>query len=459
MNRAIQEWLDRSPLFRRVVEYVQSRGAPAYLVGGAVRDALLGRASYDLDLAIDGEAMQLARAVADKFHGAYVPLDRERDVARVVVTEGGHRERLDLAGLRADGIIADLRARDYTVNAMALDLTHPEEPLLDPTGGQRDLDARILRAVRTDAFEEDPLRILRGVRLRSTLGFALAPETESLAKQWLLALRRISAERIRDELVQILELDDTTSPLDYGGQLGLWQVVLPELAPPDGGAYQQGREALVQLESLFGLWVREQGDSQESALEATAQALSSYRSRLAAHWAKELSAGRSRWLSLKLAALLCGLEDDAARKVANRFRFSAREVRFAALAIRGSQHFLELAGDVQPDPLAIYRYYREFGDTGVDGALLALTRTAMPTPRLIHTALALVRAWFDERIAAVYPPQLLSGNDLMDEMGLDAGPRMGELLELVREAQVQGLVWDRGGALEFVRAQLASDET
>ena len=194
VGRAVDAWLDRVPVRREVLEIVRAAPQRAYLVGGTVRDSILGLDSVDLDLAVDGRSMALARRVADRIGGAYVVMDAERDVARVLRRVGGRRQQFDFAGLRAEGIVADLRARDYTVNAMALPVSDPWGEVLDPAGGRADLEARRLRAVSDDAFRDDPVRILRGVRLAGALDFALTADTEALALAWLPALERVSAD-------------------------------------------------------------------------------------------------------------------------------------------------------------------------------------------------------------------------------------------------------------------------
>ncbi len=221
LARAIDAWLGRVPLRREVVEWVRAARTGVYLVGGTVRDALLGRDSDDLDFAVEGGAAALARAVADHIGGAYVLMDAERDVARVLRRTRGRRQQFDFAGLRAGDIVADLAARDFTVNAMALPVGEGWGGLLDPTGGLSDLEARTLRAASRHAFADDPLRILRLVRLAGALDLRADGETEDLARAWAPRLADVSAERLRDEWMLILGLPRATPSLARAGRLGV----------------------------------------------------------------------------------------------------------------------------------------------------------------------------------------------------------------------------------------------
>ncbi|MBC7255649.1 MAG: CCA tRNA nucleotidyltransferase, partial [Chloroflexi bacterium] len=152
---ALQAWLEAMPFRREAVAHLMAAQEAVYLVGGSVRDALLGRHGYDLDVVIEGSAIALGRRLADALRGAFFVMDREHDVARVVVRQGEAYYHVDLAGLRAKEIEGDLRARDFTINAMAVPLRAGLGELLDPTGGLDDLRRKVLRAAYEGAFRDD----------------------------------------------------------------------------------------------------------------------------------------------------------------------------------------------------------------------------------------------------------------------------------------------------------------
>ncbi|NLG51557.1 MAG: CCA tRNA nucleotidyltransferase [Chloroflexi bacterium] len=459
----VREWLDSVPLRRRVVDYLCQMQSPIYLVGGTVRDALLGRPGYDIDVAVDGPALALARRVADHFHGAFVAMDPDRDVGRVVLRVGGEYHHVDFAGLRAEDILHDLRARDYTINAMAIPLCGGLGELLDPTGGYDDLRAGLLRATGDKAFEDDPARILRGIRLRGSLGFTVAGETEDLMREWLPALRFVSAERVRDEVAQILALDDAAESLYYAADLGALQTVFPQFN--DDALTLAAIRAVRALEDVLRAAGGQAAGEIETAIVDNlrgATTLWTYLPRLTKHWAEELTVGRARRVAYKLAALLCVLPQaaEASTSITREFRLCAAEVRFVRLTIEGSARALAFCDVDSLEPLDIHRYYRAVGDAGLDGAVLALARqqaggTACDDlARLADRAGRLLEAWFTEHARLVDPPPLLSGRDVLQQTTAKRGPLVGQVLDAVREAQVQGVVHSADEALAYARDYL-----
>jgi tRNA nucleotidyltransferase/poly(A) polymerase len=171
-------------------------GQQAWLVGGAVRDRLLGRDTDDVDVALDGDPRPAARAIGKATGGAAFQLSGAYGAWRVVGP--GHAWHVDLVTLREGGIDADLAHRDFTINAMA-------EPLaggavLDPHGGRADLAAGVVRAVSDSVFAADPLRLLRAVRIEDELGFRMDGRTEALVRDSAGLVARPAGERILGEL-------------------------------------------------------------------------------------------------------------------------------------------------------------------------------------------------------------------------------------------------------------------
>ncbi len=197
----------------------------AWLVGGALRDRLLGRATADFDVAVEGDRAALARALARRAGGHAFVLSEGFGGWRVV-----SRRRLwqvDLLPLAGDSIEADLGARDFTVNALAQPLRTSE--VIDPFGGLADLEERRLRMVSPGAFEADPLRVLRLARLVAELDFAVEPLTRTAALEAAPGLERVSAERVFHELRRILTADHALRGLHEMDAVGATAVVLPEL--------------------------------------------------------------------------------------------------------------------------------------------------------------------------------------------------------------------------------------
>ncbi len=216
-------------LLERIRPLLEEQEFPVYLVGGAVRDALLGRPSKDLDFVVPRQAIRLAFQVADALGLPAYVLDRERDTGRVVLPEGG--VTLDFARFRGSDLEADLRDRDFTVNALALPATaQTTAALIDPCGGMADLQAGQLRLTHPNALQQDPVRALRAVRLSLSLGFTLLPETAMTVSAAASLLPQTSIERVRDELIKLLETAVPDQSVALLHQLGLLPHVLPEIA-------------------------------------------------------------------------------------------------------------------------------------------------------------------------------------------------------------------------------------
>ncbi len=165
------------PFGQEVCRLLQQRGFDPYPVGGYVRDLILGRSPVDLDLAVPHEGRRAARLLADALGGAYYPLDDETDTGRVVYKHNGTRYIIDIARWRGRTLHEDLSGRDFTINAMALDL-HTGE-IVDPFHGQRDLEKKRVRMLRPEVFLDDPVRLLRGPRICAQLAFTLDEETQA----------------------------------------------------------------------------------------------------------------------------------------------------------------------------------------------------------------------------------------------------------------------------------------
>jgi tRNA nucleotidyltransferase (CCA-adding enzyme) len=217
--------------------------APVYLVGGAVRDLMLGGSSPDLDVAVEGDVRPVARALADRLGGRIV--EHERFGTATVSTDD---LSLDLARTRTEAyptpgalpVVApapltdDLRRRDFTVNAMAVALTGDElGHLHDPLDGRGDLERRLVRVLHEGSFLDDPTRLLRAVRYETRLGFQMDPETERLAREAVRigALRTVSGQRIRDELLDLLAEAEARPAIERLRELGIDKGLDPALDP------------------------------------------------------------------------------------------------------------------------------------------------------------------------------------------------------------------------------------
>jgi putative nucleotidyltransferase with HDIG domain len=454
----------------RAVAAAAPSGMSPVLVGGAVRDVCLARHTVDVDVAVPSGGLALARRVAGRLGASFVALDEARGTARVLWAG----LRLDVSEFRAPTLEADLAARDFTVDAMAVDigqlLSNGRAPVIDPTGGLADLKARRLRLPGPGVLREDPLRALRAVRLEGTLGFRLSPAAARHVREAAPAVAEVAPERVRDELIAILGLAASARFVRRADDLGLLAVVLPEIEPMRSARQPLPHRFMVLEHSLRAL----AGADQVVAHPAR---LVPYGEELAIHLEQPLGGDLVRAHTLKLAALLHDVaKPETARVVSGRLRFFEHDVigasrvraigerlrlprRATDVVERLVRHHLRPMHLAQPGALtrrARYRFFRELGPDVRDVLLLALVdaaavtgapaRQAWQRARLLRDLLG---GWAEEQVRLAAPP-LVRGDDVMERYGLRPGPAVGRLLERAREAQAAGLVATREEALAYL---------
>ena len=199
-----------------------------YIVGGAVRDALLHRPLTDLDLTTPDNGVQLARRIANALNGDFFVLDADRDVGRALIAMPAGRFVIDVARFRGDDLYSDLLDRDFTLNAMAVDLRGAIDQIIDPLNGELDTKNQLIRRCTPSALMDDPLRALRAVRQSVQLGMRIEPDTLADVRAAVAGFANISAERIRDEFIKLLALPKARMALRVAGALGLLVQILPE---------------------------------------------------------------------------------------------------------------------------------------------------------------------------------------------------------------------------------------
>ena len=479
-----------------------------YLVGGAVRDLLLGRATHDLDFALSGEAIKTARRVADVLKADFYPLDPERDTGRVIVTaEDGTRTVMDFAAFRGpdpstgsgQSLEADLLGRDFTLNAMAVDVR--TLALYDPLGGALDLREKRLRQCSPSAFSDDPVRILRAVRLAAAFGFHILPEARQAMKQAVKLLPNVSAERQRDELFRILEGPQPATSLRALDMLGALAPVLPELTALKGTAqpsphvsdvWTHTLSTLTYLEMILAALAPDYNPDTASDLfnGLMVMRIGRYRQQIGEHFNIPLNVNRSLRGLLFLAALyhdvakpltksadedgrlrFWGHDEEGAEMAAARGRalqLSSDEMARLKTIVRNHMRILHHTNRLAKEPKspsrrAIYRFFRDTGEAGVDVCLLALadlraTYEHTLPQNMWAAGLDVVRLfmenWWEKRAESIAPPALVNGNDLMQELDLQPGPLIGQLLDAIREAQALGEVSTREQAFALARAHL-----
>jgi len=479
-------------LLTRVGNLAADQGIECYLVGGLVRDLLLDRQTADIDVAVGSDALEVAARVAAALGGKFVPLDRANRIGRVVLVEsetGGQQRNIDFATFDGD-IEQDLGRRDFTIDALAIDLSQLGKAapirLIDPGSGRHDLGLRLVRALNETVFISDAARLLRAVRLAGELGFAIDNGTESLIRRDAHLVSRVAGERVREELVRLLALPGAGKFLFYLDCLHLLTALFPELALTKGVVQPREHRWDVFEHSLKTVEAVEFLLRQGSWQHAGSEVLSGvpWSAVLAQHFAGEVSSGSTRGSLLKLAALLHDIAKPQTRtteaggrirflsharegatiaaSILERLRFSAREVKLVETVIRHHLRPGQMSQDGAPTRRAIYRYFRDTGEAGMDILYLSLadhlaTRGVELDPGHWRRHVEVVEYALSQYCQKeTRPPKLVDGHDIINIFGLSPGPKIGEILEAVREAQAAGEITTREQGLAFVARWLGS---
>jgi len=459
---------------------------PTLIVGGAVRDALMHRPVKDIDLATSGDAIRLARLLTNLLDGDIFVMDAERGVARVFYqTSLGDRFTLDVAMFRGETLLDDLRGRDFTVNAIAVDLLGDLSKIIDPLGGERDIIDRILRRCEPSAIFDDPVRVLRAVRVSTQLNLRIEPQTLSDVRAAAPGITTSSPERIRDEFYSLLNLDRPERALRIAAAVGILPHLLPEVAKLVGYTLSEPftRDAwlhtLATIErlSMITLSISPRRTDATAAvfdLGMLVVQLDRYRAQLNRYINQTWPNDRLNRNLLMLAALQhatgvletpgdkmpVAASQRVAASTADRLKLSTAEKKHLIAVIRAAGDFLATQ---DWSPVMQHRYWFRYDQAGIGGVLLGLgiylaqVGTYLVQEAwldLVERARLLIEAFSDRYETIVNPPLLVDGTRLMDALGLSGGPIVGELLTLIREAQISEVITTPEDALDYVRDYL-----
>lgn len=458
------------PLLERLRPFLLNQSQPIYLVGGAVRDMLLGRPVHDLDFAVPYDGIKLAFKVGDKFGWPAYVLDGERDNGRVVLTD--QNTTLDFARFRGATLEEDLRDRDFTINAMALPATaRSKENIIDPTGGLEALSEKKLEMVRWESptsLENDPVRALRAIRIAHSLDLKLYDE------RWqpqfnAISFGETSAERLRDEFLNVLTLDKPAETILHLSETALLEKISPKLK---AGFASCRTETAVVNGQAYTLAVL-------ANLQTTVEKLPSHHKSVERYLAQEVDGGVDGRLLLRLAALFHWgghtiIENEeqpchppgyeaAGAKVAGawlrEFAFSNQAITKIEQIIRHQNQLFNLVESHSQNPIGrrqIYRYFRDTQDVGIEVAILTLAIALAHSDNkidsdLLQTTSSLFEAYFEQYDEVIGPQVVVDGRDLMQHLNLPPGPEIGRLLRLIKEETAVGTITTKEEALTFAR--------
>ena len=404
-------------------EFLGSSCARAWLVGGTVRDLLLGEQPADYDIAFCGDLSPEIRSWSRLRQGCWFWLDQERNQSRVLL-EGG-RLQFDFAPLRADTILGDLRLRDFTLNAIALPMQQlTAGALIDPLGGVADLQSGNLRSCSADVLISDPLRCLKGIRHHAQRGWEFTPETLGQIRATATLLNRVAGERLRTELSRILTAPHLTSAIRLLAETGLDRELFPGFNESQFRvAIRQARKRLDTLAAFEPIRVQ---------LEAECESLLPLQ-------------------SLLILALIFSCTTTFNPESVERLRLSRRSSRLLDLLVNSEPARIDLKADDSPRISALK--LEQLGAEPVARLLFTLLQGQGAEPLSLYAA-ALAR--YDAQLRCGRVPDLLGGDILIGQCPTLSGKEIGVWLGKIKEAEINGEISCDSEAEAWLKRQFSN---
>ncbi|HOG59684.1 MAG TPA: hypothetical protein PKX80_00675 [Flexilinea sp.] len=462
---------DYSEIFESIKKVVPS-SVQIYLVGGAVRDIILGKKVRDFDFVIEGLVRPVGRNLANELNGKFYVLDDDRNMVRVLLNaDSDEYYCIDISQLNGSTLEEDLYSRDFTINAIAIDFIQKNK-FIDPMGGVSDLKEKKLRMCNLESIKSDPLRGMRAIRMAVDYDLTMDSDLIHALNEIRPFLSVASVERYRDELFKILDGEKTVTAVRLLDKYAFLDFLFPGKNPTnDEALYDWLRSA----EHLINILAREFREDESSNLISgmAVLKLGSFRDQLNEFFYHDnnLIHERRSLLIFSIIARFYRTEENS-RSVSEILKSRSKKMLLSTaemkLIIKSYEAFMELHSLFNLEEysdVVIYRYFQKFGDYGIDGIFLKLIEThinkdilrdsALWTKVLDHAA-RYFDAWFNHFDTIIKPKPLLSGDQISKLFNIPAGPEIGELKNAILEAQIENLITDREGAIKFTRNLIES---
>jgi poly(A) polymerase len=457
-----------------------TRNEKVYLVGGYIRDLLLGRITYDIDFALKGNVEKFSRTLARRLRGNFFVMDEETQTFRIFYKCSGPdsigtRWNIDISKMQGKDIVADLGRRDFTIDAMAVDLMKCQVSsvkcqsfsLIDPFSGLRDLKKGLIRLTSPAVLNDDPLRLLRAFRLAAILGFRIERKTLRAISARSLLIKRVSRERVRDELFKILSVDDSYKYFLQIDKAGLLEKVVPQVKKikREPGLWRHSLLTLRFLEENF----------KDSHLARTWSGVIAGKTK--SHLRNEISAQGTRLALLKFVSLFHDIGKPQTKKIregktsfighdrvgaeiigkiSESVRLSNREIKIMLNLARNHMRVHYLANLESITKRALARLIRDLDEETIE-LLLFTMADFMATPEKLKkqslkknrlVTRKIIKEYFKFKESKKFT-RLINGNDLIRCLKMKEGPEIGRVLEETELAQREGRIRTRQEALRF----------
>ena len=468
--------LKDDPVLRTVFEAVNALGVEGYLVGGVLRNLFLSSPlGFDYDIALSGKAKNVADILADRLNGSAFLLDKELGFYRINVKKDSGIFEIDLSPYKGDSIIDDVKNRDFTINAVAVNInalfTDGKVAIIDMFDGRGDALKKIIRAVKEDIFDDDPLRLLRAVRLSAQYNLTIENNTDGLIKKKAELLAQSSWERIRDEFFAILSCARSYQHLERLHELSLLRIIIPEsnswkvlydydLMSHTLKTLREGEELLTNLSKFTPEFV----DNIKAYLKIPLGNISIeslFKFALFLHDAgKPLTMKRDEERIRFIGHELEG--ETICKGIGKRLKLSRSAIGFIARLVRNHHRVFNLASLDKPTNRSKAHLFRVMGDGyGLLLVLLALadaraTRNG-DDPELASLVKGLIEFYY-KVYTVVKPRPVLNGSEIMEIFDIPEGVMIGKILKILAEAEGEGTIKTRPDAIKFIEGWLKAKQ-
>ena len=453
-------------LNNEIINILRNTGKKIYLVGGTVRDALLNRPTYDRDLiVVDENAKNFAQNLAETLNATFIPLDEINNIYRLVLKD--KINYLDITNPIEDDFRKDILRRDFTINAMAMDIQTGE--IIDFVNGQDDLKNGIIRMISSENFDDDPLRILRAFRFQSALGFNIEKITLDAMQTRISTVTNPAVERINVEIIKLFGGKYSVQALRAMDEIGLLEIFFPPITdvkkiPPNSHHHldllNHSLETVNQIQALY-----------ETAAEEVRD-----------HLDKIDFGGATRLAHLKLAGFLHDIgkfscwtieengrhrfikHDDVGAKIAEKMlktnHYSKKQIEYIAKMIRLHIYPASVLQAPNLNEKHYMRYIRKMENDVIDNIILAKAdrlsaRGKDITEEILYNNLngleQMLQYYLSIKESLKPLPKLLDGNEIMTILNLKPSPQLGKILDELKEAQIAGDVNTKDEAITFIK--------
>ena len=446
-------------------DFILSQINEGYLVGGSVRDALMGKSFLDRDIAIKN-AEVFARKLAEQFNATFIELDSENNIYRIVLED--KINYLDISEIQGVNIEEDLSRRDFAMNAIAIDLSTGE--IIDPFNGQQDIEKKQIRHIKDSNFIDDPLRILRAFRFASVTGFELSEEVKLCINKYKHLLFAPAKERINYELMKLFGGSKCSDTLLVMDEFGILEEIFPQVkemkkvTPNTHHHLDLFHHVVETVRNIEKLYLNATKDEQE-------------------HLNTIDFGGFPRLNHIKLAGFLHDIgkfstwtiedtgrhrfikHDDVGAKMCVPFlrdmKFSKKQIEYISSMIKN--HIYPSNVIVAPDlsEKVMMRYLRKMDVNVIDNIILAKAdrlsaRGEAITEEIVKENIdglnKLLNFYFEKRETMKPLPKLLDGKEIMEIKKINQSPELGRIISELKEAQISGDVNTKEDAIAFVKS-------